>query len=155
MLGHAQPSLVTPPPPSAWPLEGHIGLGPTRAGWTHRPSVDPLEPTREALIESFNRRASVAPTGLGQGGVYVLRSRLPAEDRQRHHPRDREMAWRQAHQRELREFVGQWVIVEGDELIGNGCDARALVAAARDRGIRVPYIFFVEPYGERTVKFGL
>lgn len=65
------------------------------------------------------------------------------------------MAWRRAHEQELRELVGQWVIVEGDELIAHGPDPGALVAAARARGIRVPYVFFVEPSGESTAKLGL
>jgi len=69
-------------------------------------------------------------------------------------PRSREIAWRRAHEHELRALAGQWVILEGDELIARGPDPRPLVATARARGIQVPYLFFVEPAGE-NVKFGL
>jgi tRNA A-37 threonylcarbamoyl transferase component Bud32 len=47
------------------------------------------------------------------------------------------------------------VIVEGEQLISHGQDPARLVDEARARGIRVPYIFFVEPSAENTVKLGL
>lgn len=65
------------------------------------------------------------------------------------------MAWREAHEQALRELVGQWVIVEGNDLIAHGPDPVPLVVAARARGIRVPYLFFVEPSEQYTVRFGL
>ncbi len=156
MLGEAQTSPNIPPPPRRWPPGRPILPGLSAVVRLHSPFPDPLAPAREALIESFYRRASAAPaTGLGQerepGQLLAFRSRQAAEAP---HPRSREIAWRRAHEQELRALVGQWVILEGDELIANGPDPRALVAAARARGIQVPYLFFVEPAGE-NVKFGL
>jgi len=65
------------------------------------------------------------------------------------------MAWRRAHEQELRALAGEWVIVEGEELIAHGQDPARLVAQARAKGVRVPYIFFVEPSAEKTAKLGL
>lgn len=47
------------------------------------------------------------------------------------------------------------MIVEGEELVAHGPDPAAIVATARTRGIRVPYLFFVEPADEGVVKLGL
>lgn len=43
------------------------------------------------------------------------------------------------------EYVGQWVAVEGENLIAHGHDARAVYEAARDAGIRVPFLVRVKP----------
>lgn len=156
MLGGAQGGLITPPPPSGWPRGGPVRLGLVGGFWLQNHSIDPPEPMREALIERFKRRASLAPPGLGQeatpGQLLLLQSR--EQRTQTAPPRAREMAWRRAHEQELRNLVGHWAIVEGDELIAHGPDPGALVAAARVRGIRVPYVFFVEPFGEDTAKLG-
>lgn len=155
MLGGAQGVLITPPP-RGWPRGGPVRLGFVGGFWLQNHSIDPPEPMREALIERFKRRASLAPPGLGQeatpGQLLLLQSR--SQRRQTAPPRAREMAWRRAHEQELRNLVGQWAIVEGDELIAHGPDPGALVAAARVRGIRVPYVFFVEPFGDDTAKLG-
>jgi predicted DNA-binding antitoxin AbrB/MazE fold protein len=74
---------------------------------------------------------------------------------ERPHPRSREIAWRRAHEHEMRALAGQWVVLEGEELIGSGPDPGALVVAARARGIEVPYLFLVEPVADNVVKFGL
>ncbi|MGH8732901.1 MAG: DUF5678 domain-containing protein [Burkholderiales bacterium] len=151
MLGDAQVVLITPPPSSGWPRGDPIRLGLYAGVWRQNHSINPPEP-----IERFKRRASLAPAGLGQqvipGQLLLLQAR--EQRRQTVPPRVREMAWRRAHEQELGNLVGQWVIVEGDELIAHGPDPGALVAAARVRGIRVPYVFFVEPFGEDTAKLG-
>ncbi len=101
---------------------------------------------------------SISATGLGQaqersaGDLLVQLARLRT---QRTHPRSRELAWRRAHEHELLALAGEWVIVEGEELIAHGHDPGRLVAEARARGIQVPYVFFVEPSGENTVRLGL
>jgi hypothetical protein len=154
MLGEAQTSPNIPPPPRRWPPGRPILPGLSVVVRLHSPFSDPLAPAQEALIESFHRRASAAPAaGLGQdrepGQLLAFRSRQESKV-----PRSREIAWRRAHEHELRALAGQWVILEGDELIASGPDPRPLVATARARGIQVPYLFFVEPAGE-NVKFGL
>jgi Family of unknown function (DUF5678) len=157
MLGDAWAFPMTPPPVTAWPPGSPAVLGLGGGAWLQSSLADPLALDREALVASFSRRASVAVFGLGQesypGQLLTFRSR---DQHGRPPPlRSRELSWRRAHEQKLREFVGQWVIVEGEELIAHGPDPAPLVAAARARGIRIPYIFFVEPSGENTVRLGL
>lgn len=157
MLGRAQPLSNVPPAPRGW-LPGRAtprGLGGTTQ--LHSPWTDPLAPDREALIESFYRRTSSArAAGLGQerepGQLLVFRSRHAPQPV---HPRSREIAWRRAHEQELRALAGQWVILEVEEVIAFGPDPQALVDTAKARGIQVPYLFFVEPADDNAVKFGL
>lgn len=108
-------------------------------------------------MQSFNRRSSARHAGLGHGRTpgQLLVFRSPRSREAHAQPRDREAAWRRAHELELRELAGQWVIVEGEELIAHGPDLPAIVASARARGIRVPYVFFVEQSDESVVKLGL
>lgn len=66
--------------------------------------------------------------------------------------RSRELEWRRTHQEVLRNFVDQWVVLEGENVVAHGEDPQQVVAEARARGIRIPYIFRVkEPSGESTV----
>jgi len=61
------------------------------------------------------------------------------------------MAWRRANAEELRRrFLGQWIVLEGTEIIANGPDPVAIVQVARRRGIHSPYVFRVE--GEKAPK---
>lgn len=69
--------------------------------------------------------------------------------------RSRELEWRRTHGETLRTFPGQWIVLEGEEIIAHGRDPVELVSEARRRGIRVPYIFFVETQTEEVVRMGL
>lgn len=70
--------------------------------------------------------------------------------------RRRELEWRRAHGEVLRAFAGQWVVLEGEEIVAHGDDPATLAAAARVRGIQVPYIFYVEPTRDKdVVRMGL
>ena len=57
--------------------------------------------------------------------------------------RIRELEWRRAHREVLRNFVGQWVVLEGEEIVTHGKDPQQVVIEARAKGIRIPYIFYV------------
>jgi hypothetical protein len=57
--------------------------------------------------------------------------------------RTRELEWRHAHREVLRNFVGQWVVLEGEEIVTHGKDPQQVVVDARAKGIRIPYIFYV------------
>jgi aryl carrier-like protein len=59
--------------------------------------------------------------------------------------RQRELEWRRTHLDVLRRLAGQWVVLEGEELIAHGRDAVRVVARARRKGVAVPFVFFVEP----------
>lgn len=66
-----------------------------------------------------------------------------------------EMEWRRTHKEFLRTLVGQWVVLEGDVLIAYGMNLAQLVTEARAKGIRVPYVFYVEEMAEDVIRIGL
>lgn len=63
--------------------------------------------------------------------------------------------WRRSHGDLLRRYAGHWVVLEGEEIVSHGDDPVELVATARTRGIRSPYLFFVEPRQPGVVRIGL
>lgn len=69
--------------------------------------------------------------------------------------RSRELEWCRTHAEVLRQFAGQWVVLEGEEIIAHGNDLVQIVREARARGIRVPYVFYVEDIDEEVVRMGL
>ena len=69
--------------------------------------------------------------------------------------RARELAWRRAHEDELQAYAGQWVVLEGEQIIAHGEDPAAVVERARSQGVRVPYVFYVEQYRPDVVLMGL
>ena len=69
--------------------------------------------------------------------------------------RQREQEWRRTHGDVLRGYAGEWLVLEGEEIIAHGDDPADLVKQARARGIRSPYVFFVEPVLPGVVKIGI
>ncbi len=63
-------------------------------------------------------------------------SRVPARDR------SREMRW-VAENRSA--YVDQWVAVDGDRLVAAGSDALKVYAAAKAKGIAVPFVMHIVP----------
>ncbi len=57
--------------------------------------------------------------------------------------------------RELAGFAGEWVVLQGTEVVSHGSDPVLVVAEARSRGILAPYIFRVQHRENGTVTFGL
>ena len=57
--------------------------------------------------------------------------------------RSQELDWRQAHGEVLRNYSGQWIVLEAEEIVAHGTDPQRVVTQARAKGIRVPYIFYV------------
>ncbi|MBA3441467.1 MAG: hypothetical protein H0T92_16535 [Pyrinomonadaceae bacterium] len=88
-------------------------------------SLPPAEQQR--LREALDREAHLAQS-------------RQAQDRQL--LRADEQRWLAEHKEE---YVGQWVAVEGENLIAHGTNARAVYRAARDAGIRVPFLVRVKP----------
>lgn len=71
----------------------------------------------------------------------VEAQRLPALNR-----REREHEWRRSNRELLQSrFAGKWIVLEGEEVVAHGTDARQAVEQARAKGVVVPYVFFVEP----------
>ena len=61
----------------------------------------------------------------------VRKARLPYIDR------SRETAWIAAHERE---YAGEWVVLDGERLIGHGDDPKPIVELARSQGIERPLV---------------
>ena len=69
--------------------------------------------------------------------------------------REREDAWCRSHPEVLRRFAGQWLVLEGEEIVAHGTDPAQLVEKARANGVRIPYVFYVEPLRPDVVRMGL
>lgn len=46
------------------------------------------------------------------------------------------------------EYVGSWVVLDGDRLVGFGDDPRPIVAQARAEGVRIPFVEFIREEAE-------
>ena len=69
--------------------------------------------------------------------------------------RERELEWRRTHGETLRHFENEWVVLEVDEVVAHGVDAAKVIEEARVKGIKRPYVFFVEPKNENVITIGL
>ena len=56
-----------------------------------------------------------------------------------------EMEWMNKHPEELRKCAGEYVIIEGTEIIAHGKEPAELFEIAKRRGVKIPFIFFVPP----------
>ena len=57
----------------------------------------------------------------------------------------REFEWIRTHADEMRRLAGQWVVLEGEQVVAHGKSAVRVVAGARRKGVAVPFVFYVEP----------
>jgi hypothetical protein len=79
------------------------------------------------------------------------RPRKKAPERKRiangksHGFREVEGRWMNSHPEELRKCAGEYVILEGTEIIAHGTEPVKLFEIAKRRGVKVPFIFFVPP----------
>jgi hypothetical protein len=46
-------------------------------------------------------------------------------------------------------------VLEGEEIIAHAPDAAQAIRQAKTQGIRTPYVFFVEPESDDSVRIGL
>lgn len=58
--------------------------------------------------------------------------------------REREFRWMKEHGEELRRLAGQWIVLEGDEMIAHGHDPVSVVREARSKGVRKPFVYRIE-----------
>lgn len=54
--------------------------------------------------------------------------------------REIEKAWVESHIKELSAFAGEWLVVEGGELVAHNVDFVEAVREARSCGVQVPYV---------------
>jgi len=64
------------------------------------------------------------------------------------------LEWRRTHAETLQQFENEWVVLEGEEIIAHGSDAAQVIREAKSRGIKTPYIFFVEQESANFVRIG-
>lgn len=69
--------------------------------------------------------------------------------------RSTEVEWRRMHEDILRPYAGQWVVLEGNQIVAHSFEPTQAVNEARARGVRVPYVFRVEEANEDIVPIGL
>ena len=102
--------------------------------------------TLEQIIEEAKRLSPDEQQKLREA---LDREALDAEKIVRIPPsRGREQQWIAEHGDE---YVGQWVVIEGDQLITHGRDARTVYEAAREAGIAVPFLVRVAPGNEPSM----
>ena len=66
-----------------------------------------------------------------------------------------ELEWRRTHRKELLQYAGQYVVLEGEKIIAHGPDPRRVLAEAQAKDIPIPYIFFVDDAPEDASRTGL
>jgi hypothetical protein len=69
--------------------------------------------------------------------------------------RERELAWLAQHRAHLSRYAGEWLIIEGDDLIAHGPDYLAVLKKARRRGVLVPFAYRVPEEDAGTAWMGL
>ena len=92
------------------------------------------------LLESLNSGAKAPPRGGRRSSKGDDHRPPPLDDRKR------EDAWRRSHRDLLQaRFAGQWVVLEGEEVMAHSENAARAVEKARAKGVAVPFVFYVEP----------
>lgn len=69
--------------------------------------------------------------------------------------RIKELRFQREHPEAFRLLTGQWVVLDGETIVTHGKDPVRVVADARSRGVRVPYVFYVEESKDDSVWIGL
>jgi len=155
---------------------GSLGRGITTC-WSGWPAAD-----TEIRVRELSRRRYVDALGAARGPSHtgfdilmpdVTRSREPGSNvanwKQRRRRgssttvsrsqargfRERELEWRRTNRATLRQFQNEWVVLEGEDVISHSPDAAQAIRQAKSQGIRMPYIFFVEPESDDFVRIGL
>ena len=126
-----------------------LGL-PNPDAFVSRAVVRALEENR-----ARGRQVPQVPAGRRKG-----RRLEPSEEREPRLPevksRDHELAWRHSHRDELqRRFAGEWVVLEGEEVVAHSGDAAQAMEQARAKGIAVPFVFYVDSPRPDVVYIGL
>ena len=54
-------------------------------------------------------------------------------------------------ERHRQEYLGKWVVLSGDQLIGFGDDPRPIVEKARSQGVKVPFVELIRDDSEPSM----
>ena len=102
-----------------------------------------LSPEIEAALRAEAAARGVAGDSLVSDAIEAfLRASRPGQATRRVPIRDRhvEMAWAAAPDPR---YIGTWVVLEGNQVIASGSDAKRLYDDVRNRGIDSPFLIFV------------
>ena len=69
--------------------------------------------------------------------------------------RQTELQWRRTHRHVLLRYVGEWVVLEREQIIAHGRSFADAVREARTAGVTVPYVFRVDGRDEGAATLGL
>ena len=146
-----------PPPAGAMPTMGPFGLatlvepGPRGAETLFLIAIPP------GLSASLGTNVLGMQSRLVHSSVVSTASESPRVEIKRNisGPRHKELEWRRTHAELLKAYTGQWVVLQGDEIVAHDVDPLRAAALARSKGIRVPYVFKVEDEVNDVVRIGL
>jgi hypothetical protein len=94
-----------------------------------------IEELKQAGVLTETQNGFAQPSK-DRGGEFKLMRRVPLIDL------SRELRWLKAHGHK---YIGQWVALDGDRLLGHGTNAREVAEAARAAGVAIPFITQVDP----------
>jgi hypothetical protein len=69
--------------------------------------------------------------------------------------RHRELEWLRTHKEAVQKLAGQWIVVEGEEIVTYGDNPLQVVAEARAKGVQIPYIIRLAVTEKDEVRIGL
>lgn len=87
---------------------------------------------------------------------FLQRSGAPAEPKTPSGFRVAEDRWAEEHPERMREMAGQWVVLEPYGIAAHDSDPLVAFAKAKEKGIAVPYIFYIDhPNSPGSERLGL
>lgn len=128
------------------PLGLCAGLTTSRVAWDS--TFAALRPESHNVWDLSGREFFIEPTGVHVPSQAEARPSVQGF-------RERELEWRRTHAASLKQFENQWVVLEGEEIVAYGSDPVQVIREAKAKGIRKPYIFFVEQKRENVITIGL
>lgn len=57
----------------------------------------------------------------------------------------KQQEWLQKHKHE---YVGQWIVLDGDRLVGHGSDPVPIAKQAKAEGVKIPFVTFIRDESE-------
>lgn len=66
-----------------------------------------------------------------------------------------EMEWMNKHPEKLRPYAGEYVVVEGTKVVAHSADVGKAIDTAKRKGIKIPFVLFLEPAKPNTFHVGL
>jgi len=99
-----------------------------------RPWLDELNKIRPTIIELFEDLYTTAPALATKAESSEFQEPMTVLSRQK------EIEWLSSNDRELSNYEGQWIAIEGSEILAWGSDEVKVEMQAREKGIKVPLL---------------